>query len=121
MVEEFQKKYLGKDSADGVAGKNTLTKMLSLVEGLGEKQIKNYTDISWDAKEIEQLRKKAIEEIKKDMTEEEKETADITPQQVTKTITEQKNEIVNRLNEANKNLEFSEEDIESIDAETEKQ
>jgi hypothetical protein len=34
---------------------------------------------------------------------------------------EQKQAIVNRLNEANNNLEFSEEDIKIIDAETEKQ
>lgn len=115
-VEDFQKKYLGSSSADGVAGKTVFEKMLSLVNSLGDSQIKNYSNLNWDPKEIEKLRQKVIEDIKKDMTEEEKATVNITPEEAKKSIQEQKDAIVKSLNKANNNIEFDENDLKLINS-----
>ena len=102
-------------SADGVIGNQSLQKMSEIVKNLGDKKIPNYNNVKWSSKEIETLRNKAIEEIKKDM---ELNKTEIPPQEVGPTILEQKQQIINSLNEANKSMTFTDDDLKEISLET---
>lgn len=113
MVKEFQKKY--GLSVDGVIGNQSLQKMLEIVKNLGDKKIPNYNNVKWSSKEIETLRNKAIEEIKKDM---ELNKTEIPPQEVGPTILEQKQQIINSLTNANESMEFTDDDLKAISLET---
>jgi len=116
MVKEFQKKY-GLLS-DGDAGRNTFTKMLSIVKGLGEKQIPNYNKLNWSPKEIESLRKKVEEELKADSLKMgENENSNVTKEQVEQSIKEQKDSIVNSLEKANNSITFNDDDLKMIKVE----
>lgn len=113
MVKEFQKKY--GLSVDGVIGNQSLQKMVEIVKNLGDTKIPNYTNIKWTSKEIETLRNKVIEEIKKDM---ELNKTEIPPQEVGPTILEQKQQIIDSLTKANDSMTFTDEDLEAISLET---
>lgn len=75
-VFEFQKKYLGIQSADGILGPQTFKKMIDLINNL-KKQIPNYSNRDWSMEEIKKLREEFVEQIEQNITENDKKYGNI--------------------------------------------
>ena len=119
MVKEFQTKYKVAGGADGKIGKNTLVKMLSIVNDLGNKEIPDYGKLEWSKKEIDKLRKKVEEHFKNKTSTDNVKNPEITKEQVEESIQYQRDTIVQNMNRANNNIKFTPEDVQDIQIETE--
>lgn len=119
MVKEFQTKYKVAGGADGKLGKNTLVKMQSIVNGLGNKEIPDYGKLDWSKKEIDKLRKIVEDHFKNKTSTDNVKNPEITKEDVEESIQYQKDTIVSNLNRANNNIRFNPEDIKAIEIETE--
>jgi len=107
LIEMYQKDRNLK--SDGVCGENTLKRMLKSINQVS-KTIPNYNNVDLSPKEIEGIRKKTIDELKKLKDQYDS----VSKEQLEKSLDEQKDKLKNDVLEQIEGIEFTDEDISYI-------